>query len=145
MTEDTEKRQLDIQVMSKMRDLGVFDHLNSRFLSDFAVAVQNSDLDSLKMYKDVKQTTDFQIAADFVIQYLKNNQLDYTLKCLTAETNDKIVPPPNITKDELNFTTNNYLDEALKMYLNNDQQSEIKKSNHEQFRQALAQRLESIE
>ncbi|OHS95250.1 hypothetical protein TRFO_02233 [Tritrichomonas foetus] len=145
MTSQNDNKALDIQVMAKMRDLGIFGHLNAHFLSDFAVAVQDSDLDSLKMYKDVKNTTDYQLAADFVIQYLKRHHLEYTLNAVSAETNDKIIPPKNITKDVLHFKSKDYFEEALNVYLQDgDQPSEIKEQNHERFREELKERLDSI-
>lgn len=143
--ENNEKKQLDMQVMSKMRDLGIIGHLNAHFLSDFAVAVQVSDISSLKMYKKVNKTTDYQIAAEFVLQYLKNHELNYTLNGLYAETNQKITPQKNITKKELHFTSNDYLEEALQSYLSDEgKPAQIKQENHEKFREALASRIESL-
>lgn len=145
MDDKNVKKQLDMQVMSKMRDLGIIGHLNAHFLSDFAIAVQDSDISSLKMYKNVNKSTDYQIAADFVIQYLKNHSLNYTLNSLNAETNKKIRPPKNITKKELNFKSNDYLEEALEIYLSDeDKPAQIKQENHQQFRNALEARIESI-
>lgn len=145
MDENTEKKKIDIQVMKKMRDLGIINHLNAHFISDFAIAVQDSDLTSLKMYKNINKTTDYQIAADFVLQYLRNYNLNYTLNSLNAETKKKIRPQKDITKKELNFTSNDYLDEALQLYLSNEENpSQIKQQNHEKFREALASRIESL-
>ena len=121
MDENDEKRQIDIQVMAKMRDLGIIEHLNAHFLSDFAIAVQNSNLTSLKMYKNVNKTTDYQIAADFVLQYLRNHDMNYTLNSLNAETNQKIKPSKNITKKELHFKSEDYLQEALELYLSDEE------------------------
>ena len=145
MSDKKEGKNLDINVMAKMRDLGIFGHLNARMLSEFASAVQDSNLDSLKMYKDVNQSTDFQLAADFVIQYLKKHHLSYTLSTMKSETQNKISPPSDITEDILHFKSDDFIQEALDIYLQDaEQPNKIKEANHARFREELAERIANL-
>jgi hypothetical protein len=79
------KKALDIQVLGTMRDCGHFDHLNARFLSDVAEVMQESDLEALKPYKFLRSSIDHKLAADFVMKFLEEHHMDFTLKCIEAE------------------------------------------------------------
>ena len=84
------EKEFDIKVMRLMRDNGQFDHMNAQFLSEVACAIQKSDFESLRPYKTLRETPDDALAAELVLNYLKKHNMQYTLACVTAETNRRL-------------------------------------------------------
>jgi hypothetical protein len=136
------KKVMDAQVMATMRDSGHFNHLNASFLSEVAVAVQNSDLDSLKPTRDLRETTNDEIAAELVVSYLTKHLLKSTLQCLNAETGGHCTKDEGIAQTELGLQTSDLLDELVIDW----QQSptELIEANLQTLRNGLERRLAEI-
>jgi hypothetical protein len=83
-------KAFEISVMREMRDSGVLDHLNASFLSRSAAAIQASEFDSLKPYKTFRGSVDDKIAAAFVLGYLQAHNLQETVRCIEAETQNAL-------------------------------------------------------
>ena len=98
-----EKKKFDVQVMRLLSEHGILNMLNATMVTDIADEVNKSPYDALKPYKDLKDDIDNQIAMEIVLQFLKNKKMEETLRCISVETNKKMIPKPSsgIVKREL--------------------------------------------
>lgn len=111
------KKQLDFNVVSTLTQNGIFNYLQAGMVADIADAVQQSEFDSMKPYKDFKTDIDSKLAEEIVFEYLTRHNMTNTIQCIVSETNREIIPklqPSGNIKSKLNIDGNdNYLRHVL--------------------------------
>ena len=136
------EKEFDIKVMRMMRDNGQFDHMNAQFLSNVACAIQETEFDSLKPYKDLRDTPDDALAAHLVLSYLKKHNMKYTLACVIAETNSQLEAVAKETKPRLNLKSDDPIDEMLTDW--NDSGHETVESNAYELKDEIIAIVDSL-
>lgn len=136
-------RAMDIEVMKIMRETGEFDHINAHFLSDVAGAIQGSDLESLKPYRKLRDSVDDQIAAEIVLNYLKKHNMQFTLKCIAAETNGELAATPKKAQEELDLDDDNQLRDLLSRWID-EENADIVDQNKEYLYAEIESRLKEL-
>jgi hypothetical protein len=77
-------------VLRAMNEFGIMNHLYASLLASIASAVQGADIRILKRTKDIDTTTNHQIAAFLVSKYMKQYNLDATMRCIIDESDNQI-------------------------------------------------------
>ncbi|KAH0795827.1 hypothetical protein GPJ56_000194 [Histomonas meleagridis] len=111
-------------------------------LADISETLQDSNFDSMKMIKSIKDDIDHKLAAEFVFEYLQRHGMKNTIRCIELETNKKLSQKPvsNNIKKELNIDAKENLLSALcEDWLKNSEQ--YLQKNETQFRTQLEARL----
>lgn len=137
-------RALDIEVMKVMRDTGELDHINAHFLSDVAAAIQCSDLESLKPYKKLRDTTDDQIAAEIVLNYLRKHNMEFTLKCIAAETNGELAAMPKKAQDVLDLDEDDQIGDLLSSWIEEDAADSMVEQSKKELYAEISDRLKKL-
>ena len=93
----------DTAILRTMWGCGVMHHLHASLLASVGRAVQRSDIAVLKRSKDISTTTNHQIAAFLIFQYLKRHNLEATVRCAIDESDEQISgdAPPDFADETL--------------------------------------------
>jgi hypothetical protein len=94
-----------------MNEFGIMNHLYASLLASIARAVQGADIRVLKRTKDIDTTTNHQIAAFLVSKYMKQYNLDATMRCIIDESDNQIAgdAPGDIVDEALSAVLEDWL------------------------------------
>lgn len=140
------KKQLDLGVVSTLTQNGIFNYLQAGMVADIAEAVQQSDFNSMKPFKDFRTDIDSKLAEEIVFEYLTRHNMTNTIQCIVSESNRKLVPklqPSGNIKSKLDIDgDDNYLRNVLNEY--NEKRDEIFDHYHNALIDQINERLTGI-
>ncbi|OHT12111.1 hypothetical protein TRFO_03740 [Tritrichomonas foetus] len=144
------QKQLNLNVMRILKDNGIIHNLHAKLMADTAEAIQKSDINSMKCFKDPKTDIDSQIAANLVFSYLKKYNMTETIRCIQSEMQNlketKINIPKELHLDENDLQKSgngDFLSSIISKYISST--DEITQSNHDNLLQAITERLNSLQ
>ena len=144
------KKQLDLQVLSILVEAGILNHLHGKMLSNVAQLVHDIDCKPMKPYKTVRHAQNDNVAAEFVIEYLKRHQMWDTIRCIEAETDGElsqasVKKPTGVIEREFKITQKEGLLEAFAQQWMDLLQENIIEDNAAALKEGIAARIEAAQ
>lgn len=142
---DANQKQLNINVMDTMKANGAFFDLHARLLANLSEAVQQSDIEGLKPYKQIKQEEVYSVATECVLRYLKSHKMENTFRACVAESGNtfKLNPNKSYAEEYINIPD---CDDPIKETLRDFKENvdEIFFNNRDNLRDQLTERLSAL-
>ena len=76
--------------MANLKEKGILNELQARFLSNISIEIQNSNYVSLQPSRILREEQAYQIAGQIALQFLKKHGLKNAIQSFEAETQGKI-------------------------------------------------------
>ncbi|EAY21089.1 hypothetical protein TVAG_282590 [Trichomonas vaginalis G3] len=142
MTDSNQQKQLNVNVMEAMRKNGAFFDLHARLLANLSEAVQQSDIEGLKPYKQIKKEEIYSVATECILRYLKLHKMENTFRACVAESGNTFKLNSNRSYAEEYINCDDCPDPIHEVLIDFKQHyDEIFFDNRDQLRAQLTERL----
>ena len=141
-----QKKQLDLNVVRLLQTNGIFNYIHAHTVTEISAAVQSSNIDAYKFFKNIKTDPDNLIAQQVVLQYLQRHKMTETLRCIALETKNRMSPGgiPKEVQTNLDISEKeNVLYHIVNLYMT--KMETIVSENQNKLKKKITDRLNNLD